>query len=127
MLILILPKIYEFYSTLTHMAGVVGNVFFQYPWEPVFTVTCQIFFTILHYNFWQLLGHFPAQNLADLFILFFAYFNFFSDIKRVQYRTRINVLLNYVFECFCKTKAILKGSVKFSGKIKWISTDHLPR
>ena len=63
-----------------HRAGVVGYFFFSIPYKSVLTMTCQncLFFGgFSSANFTALL----IQDLADLFVLFLAFFDFFSENK----------------------------------------------
>ena len=89
-----------FYSTLTTgWAGVVGNGFFQFRVNPSsrdlpeFENNLPIFPATL--------AAFPCSKFGGFVILFSYIVDFFSDVKRVQYRTRIRVtsfpLLFYYF------------------------------
>ena len=62
----------EFYSTLTHRAGVVGYFF------PL---------TVIYQKCLQIREFLPAifDGISAQNILSFAYFDFFSDILRIQY------------------------------------------
>ena len=82
-LILVLLKIYEPYSTLTH--GRVDKFFFQFRASPrwqycnmpkLFPIS-QIFLANIRTS--------CAQSFGGFGFLFFDYFDFFSDIIRVQY------------------------------------------
>ena len=64
MLIVIYSKIYEFYSTLIHRAGVVGD----------------FFLVIAEFTFSSNFTAFSSSKFGGFLVLFFAYFDFFSDI-----------------------------------------------
>ena len=85
-----------FYSTLTQLA--LGQVFLQFlPYESFDAVTRD---SAELFMFWrifcqQLLQHFPPPTIGWFFIcrLFFTRFDFFSDIKCVQYQAFLAVLV----------------------------------
>ena len=91
-LILIQPKIYNFFSTLTHRVGVVGNFFLDLC-ESTLTVTSQNCLPICGFSLRQF-GGFSRH------ILYIQYLGFFSDIKTLSARSGTTVQSrNFSFFC----------------------------
>ena len=60
-----------------------GNFFFLNPYKSVFTVTCQNYLYFGGFSSGNFRGISALRNVADIVVLSFTYFDFFSVMKRV--------------------------------------------